>query len=88
VRIVIILWAAGTASAQFSGLSTTNDGSRVYFSSSLPQRDTSQNFSSKIFMIDSAGLHLVASVPGPGDFYSPVLSFPQVSGDGTLLSYL
>ena len=91
-----MLWAAGTVWAQFSGLSTTQDGSRVYFASSLPRRGTDQDSSSKIFMIDGAGprffghsVQLAASasevsgVPG-----LPTLSGPQVSGDGTVLTYI
>jgi uncharacterized protein (TIGR03437 family) len=76
--------------AQFSGLSSTDDGSRVYFASPLRQRGTNQFLWSKIFRIDANGAALVAQVARsspvpPTNAY--VLDQPQVTGDGRLLLY-
>jgi uncharacterized protein (TIGR03437 family) len=79
------------AQAQFSGLTTTNDGSQLWFASPLRQRGTEQYLWSKIFRIDAKGAALVAEVdansPGPPT-NAYVLTQPQVTGDGTLLIYL
>jgi uncharacterized protein (TIGR03437 family) len=77
--------------AQFSGLTTTNDGSKLWFASPLRQRGTDQFLWSKIFRIDGNGATLVAEVaqsspiPPTNAF---VLGLPQVTGDGSLLIYL
>jgi uncharacterized protein (TIGR03437 family) len=85
------LCAASLAHAQFSGLTTTTNGSAVWFSSPLRQRGTAQYLWSKIFRIDSSGAALVAEMQ-PGGVILPsnpyILTNPQVSGDGTLLVYL
>jgi uncharacterized protein (TIGR03437 family) len=81
---------APAARAQFSGLTTTNDGSQLWFASPLPQRGTDQFLWSKIFRIDTNGVTLVAQrmrsspVPPTNAF---VLDQPQASGDGSLLLY-
>lgn len=82
------------AAAQFQGLTTTSDGSLLYFSSPTRHRDTSQTFHSKIFRWDSAGgIRVVAEVQSEGQsdgcvtdsFYQ--LQSPRVSGDGTVFAY-
>lgn len=74
---MLLLFAAASASAQFSGLSTTQDGTRIYFASALPQRGTNQQFgSSNIFLIDPQGCHFVHAG-----------AQVQVSGDGQTLVY-
>lgn len=82
--------AASVAQAQFSGLSATNDGSRVFFASPLPMRGTDQFLWSKIFSIGAGGATLAAEVAQtspvpPTNAY--VLDEPQVTGDGSLLIY-
>ncbi len=49
------------ANAQFSGLATPGDGSRVYFATPLRQKNTVQPWYGKVFQVDSAGLQLVLS---------------------------
>ena len=88
--LVLSVLAAATAQAQFSGLTTTNDGSQLFFASPLRQRGTDQFLWSKIFGLTENGVRLVAEqartspVP-PTNAY--VLDQPQVTGDGTLLIY-
>jgi uncharacterized protein (TIGR03437 family) len=88
--LVLSVLAAATAQAQFSGLTTTNDGSQLFFASPLRQRGTDQFLWSKIFGLTANGVKLEAElaqtspVP-PTNAY--VLDQPQVAGDGTLLIY-
>lgn len=79
----------------FQGLSTTDNGSVLYFSTPDFIAGSTQSYHSKIFRWDSAnGFQLVADVPDTGtsdgcttaNFYQ--LSSPQVSGDGTILAYM
>ena len=55
--------------AQFSGLATSADGSRVYFATALRQKNTTQPVYGKLFTVDSAGLKLFlsrdAQIPPP-----------------------
>lgn len=89
-RLALLLLAVGTAQAQFSGLTTINDGSSVWFASQLRQRGTDQYPWSKIFRIDGNGVALEAQrdrgplVPRTNPY---VLDAPQVSGDGRWLLY-
>ncbi len=87
----LCLPAAGQA---FQDLSTTADGSILYFSSPVRQKNTDQKFYSKIFRWTAAeAVKLVAEVrdPGPADNCGPSqfyqLSRPQVSADGTVFGY-
>lgn len=85
------LCAASLARAQFSGLTTTTDGSTVWFSSPLRQRGTNQYLWPKIFRIDSNGAALVAEVQRDSPVVPTnafILTNPQVNGDGTELVYL
>jgi len=90
ILLVLSVVAASIAQAQFSGLTTTNDGSQLWFASPLRQRGTDQFPWSKIFRIDASGVALVAQeaqiypVPPTNPY---VLDQPQISGDGTLLIY-
>src|SRR5579862_1103441 len=90
--LVLALTSAGVASAQFNGLTTTADGSAIYFSSQLRLRGTTQSFNSKIFFLDSAGPRLSqARGPGPPilhtttEFYN--LLEPEVAADGSVLAF-
>ena len=84
------LLAAATAHAQFSGLTTTHDGSSVFFSSALRQRGTNQYLWPKIFRIEGNGAALVAQrdlIGTPNLSNAFVLDLPQISDDGSLLVY-
>src|SRR5579862_4399598 len=94
MRSLFILAFTGAciASAQFSGLSATADGSRVYFSSTLRLRGTTESFNDKIFELDSGGPSLFqARDPGPQVFNTPTefynLVAPQVADDGSVLAF-
>src|SRR5882724_8243591 len=76
----------------FQNLSTTEDGSAVYFSSPIREKGTGQSFHSKIFRWDAAGgIRVIAESRDTGEsdgcttanFYQ--LQSPQVSSDGTVL---
>ena len=90
LRLALLLLATAPAYAQFSGLTTTGDGSAVWFSSALRQRGTDQFLWPKIFRIDGNGAALVAQrernspVPPTNPF---MLDRPQVTGDGQWLLY-
>ncbi len=80
------------AAAQFTGLSATEDGSSLYFSSNLRLRGTTQLFTDKVFRLDAAGPGLFA-MQDPGE---PIgwttlnfgeLEAPQVSSDGSVVAY-
>ena len=82
------------AAAQFEGLTTTGNGSALYFSSPIRQKGTNQTFHSKIFEWDaSGGIRVYAEVTSEGQsdgcvtnsFYR--LTAPQVSDDGTVVAY-
>ena len=45
-----------SACAQFLGLATPADGSRVYFATPLRQKDTTQPTYGKLFQVDNSGL--------------------------------
>ena len=86
--------AQGPAAAQFAGLTTTGNGSVLYFSSPIRQKGTSQTFHSKIFQWDaSGGIRVYAEVQSEGQsdgcvtnsFYQ--LQSPQVSDDGMVIAY-
>jgi len=82
------------AAAQFQGLTTTGNGSVLYFSSPIRPKGTEQTFHSKIFRWDVAGgIQVFAEVQSEGQsdgcvtnsFYQ--LQVPQVSDDGTVVAY-
>ncbi|MGA3186386.1 MAG: hypothetical protein ABSF22_04685 [Bryobacteraceae bacterium] len=62
-RALLIILATFPLPAQFSGLATTNDGTQLYFSSSLQLSGTTdENPYSKIFLYNASGFHLAAQV--------------------------
>jgi uncharacterized protein (TIGR03437 family) len=58
---VLLLAICFAANAQFFGLSTTADGSRVYFATPLRQKNTTQPSYGKLFQVNTAGLQLYLS---------------------------
>ena len=85
--LLSLFLAAFPLAAQFSNLATDDAGSRVWFSSSLRLRGTQQNLIPKIFVADALGnVQLVAQVTS-SDPYA-LLTHPEVSGDGSVLSYV
>jgi dipeptidyl aminopeptidase/acylaminoacyl peptidase len=87
-------WSLPLAAQAFQDLSTTEDGSVLYFASPIRQKGTNQSFNSKIYRWDAAsGVRVVAEVADPGEsngcttanFYQ--LHRPQVSRDGSVLAY-
>jgi uncharacterized protein (TIGR03437 family) len=83
--------------AQFSGLAVTDDGSQLYFSSSLQLAGTTnENTYSKIFRYDGPGIHLVAQVARVGtaggimlpDSNPYNLTSAYVSGNGSVTGYV
>ena len=92
-------WMLTPASAQpvvtaFESLSTTDDGSVLYFAATVRPQNSDHTFHSKIYRWDATnGFQIVAEVReeiqsefcSPGNFYT--LITPQVSGDGTVLAY-
>jgi len=94
MRTVILLLIAGNSLpmfGQFSGLSTTTDGSQLYFSSTLRLRGSDSSDAPKIFS-HGATFRLVRevdrdnSVPDHQTNYYMLVE-PQVSGDGKVVAY-
>ena len=56
--LFLTLAFATNAFAQFFGLATPADGSRVYFATTLRQKDTAQPIWGKLFQVDASGLSL------------------------------
>jgi uncharacterized protein (TIGR03437 family) len=77
--LLLTLTISFPALAQFAGLATPADGSRVYFATPLRQKNTSQSTIGKIFVIDSTGLRLYLS-------NSRSLSGASVSSDGKVFA--
>jgi hypothetical protein len=85
-----------SACAQFFGLATPADGSRVYFATPLRQKDTTQPTYGKLFQVDDSGLKLVLardivtpppSVPGAGSVSNAYnLLAADVSSDGQVFA--
>ena len=81
----------------FIGLSTTWDGSTLYFSTALRQAGTGQPFWGKLFVADKQGIRLfldrktVVYTPNPNgtSTSNPFgLLSPQVSDDGTMVAFV
>lgn len=91
LRLLCLLGAA-TLQAQYLDLSTTADGSIVYFSTTLARSGTNDPAQGRIYSIDASGLNLAESrrredptgQPAVTNYYS--LSSPEVSQDGRLLA--
>lgn len=88
----LALFSAMTLQAQYSGLSTTGDGSIVYFATTLPRSGTDDSVQGRIYAIDSSGLSVVESrsraepsgQPAVTNYYW--LSAPEISQDGRFLA--
>lgn len=95
---VLSLAICVSGSAQFSGLATPADGSRVYFATVLRQKNTPQPAYGKLFSVDSAGLKLflfrdaqIPTPPPPGTFPIPLtnaynLKAASISSDGKVFA--
>jgi uncharacterized protein (TIGR03437 family) len=59
--LLLTLVISCSAQGQFASLATSSDASRVYFVTSLRQKNTSQSTIGKIFVLDSTGLNLYLS---------------------------
>jgi len=93
----LLLIATFPLFAQFSGLAVTDDGSQLYFSSSLQLAGTTdENTYSKIFRYDGTGIHFVAQmarVATAGGIMLPDsnpynLTAAYVSGNGSVPGYV
>lgn len=87
-------WSLAAAAQTFQDLSTTEDGSALYFSSPIRQKETDRSFHSKIFPWNAAsGIRVVAEVRDAGEFDGCTppnfyqLRGPQVSLNGSVLAY-
>jgi uncharacterized protein (TIGR03437 family) len=85
--MLLLLATTPLCFGQFFGLATTNDGSRLYFSSTLRLRGSDEYLTSKIFMMDSAGAHLIDDEGEPPGVVWNDLYSPSVTGAGSLLVY-
>jgi hypothetical protein len=86
VRLLLFFALAISSFAQIRDIVTTQDGSRVYFVSTVKLRDSEESLASKLFMIDSTGAYLLddEGTVQPGEDYSNV-SKPSVTADGLLV---
>ncbi len=87
-KFLVPLLSAISLLAQTAHLATTDDGSVLYFASTLRQPGAGQSMATKLFRIDSSGAHLIDDEGnvGVGAGYWN-LSNPSVSGDGSRLVY-
>src|SRR5271165_3363580 len=97
MRAALIFLSLVPAMAQLSGLAVTDDGSQLYFSSSLQLAGTTnENTYSKIFRYDGTGIHFVAQmarVATAGGIMLPNsnpynLTAAYVSGNGSVPGYV
>lgn len=97
MRVSLIYLSLIPAMAQFSGLAATDDGSQLYFSSSLQLAGTTnENTYSKIFRYDGTAIHFVAQmarVATAGGIGLPTsnaynLTAAYVSGNGSVPGYV
>jgi uncharacterized protein (TIGR03437 family) len=101
MRTALVFLSLIPAMAQFSGLAVTDDGSQLYFSSSLQLAGTTdENTYSKIFRYDGTGIHFVAQmarVATAGGGIVPTmlptsnpynLTSAYVSGNGSVPGYV
>jgi hypothetical protein len=97
MRALLLLLTTLPLCGQFSGLATTDDGSVLYFSSTLQlSGTTNENAAGKIFRYDSTGVHFVAQVmkvPAAGGIMlastNPYnLTSAYVSGSGSVTGYI
>ena len=59
--LVLAIGVPGCGLAQFFGMATPGDGSRVYFATPSRVKASGQNSYGKIFQYDTNGLRLVAA---------------------------
>jgi uncharacterized protein (TIGR03437 family) len=93
MRIVLMMTlATAIASGQFAEFAAPGDGSRLYFSSSLPLQASNERAQGRIFSVDATGVQTVADVLDTTSsvfpysiFYS--LSRPEASRDGSVVIY-
>src|ERR1019366_2598879 len=95
---VLALAICVCGNAQFYSLATPADGSRVYFSTGLRQKNTTQPLYGKLFTVDSTGLKLflsrdaqIPAPPPPGTFPIPLtnaynLQGASISSDGKVFA--
>ncbi len=90
------MWMAALAAssigwAQFAEFAAPGDGSKLYFSSSLPLQGSGETGQGRIFSVDASGVQTVADVPAtpPSPYFTSYyqLSRPELSRDGTVLIY-
>jgi uncharacterized protein (TIGR03437 family) len=82
-RSLLLIFLFWPLYAQFSQFSATDDGRRVYFTSTLQLADDSPGFGeSRIFVLDENGVALFAASGRPSLQTSSGASAPQVSSDG------
>jgi uncharacterized protein (TIGR03437 family) len=83
-----LLWALPLV-AQFENISTTDDGSQIYFSTSLRPRGSDHVSWPKVYRLDGNGIHLVSQASSfPGGNGEPfwMVKSASVSGDGKVVA--
>ena len=86
MRFALIFLLTVPSFAQIQDLATTQDGSRVYFASTIKLRQSDESLASKIFMIDSTGAYLIddEGTVALGESY-PNLHAPGVTSDASMV---
>ncbi len=91
-RIAALLLLAAPAFAQFRNLVATDTGDQLFFSSPFRQTGSDQLGHAKLFAWSAAGFRLVEQRaiegPGPGFFNFHELIQPDVSGDGSVITFV
>jgi uncharacterized protein (TIGR03437 family) len=93
MRIVLVMaLAAAIASGQFAEFAAPGDGSKLYFSSSLPLQGSNEPAQGRIFSVDATGVQTVADIPAVAMSPFPytsyfMLSRPEASRDGSVAIY-
>jgi hypothetical protein len=93
--LLLVLAFVGPAVAQISGLVTTGDGRAAFFSNTTPLQGSNQAVQGRIYKVDDDGFQVVRDIqrfdPSPARPYAYTnyfwLSEPQVSSDGSILSF-
>jgi hypothetical protein len=91
IRIVLMMTlAAAVAIGQLAEFAAPGDGSKLYFSSSLPLQESNEPSQRRIFSVDATGVQTVADIPATTtSSYSNyfMLSRLEASRDGSLVIY-
>jgi len=88
--IILFILLSHVAVSQFSSMVTNDDGSVLYFVTTLKQKGTDQPNWGKIFRADASGIHLYSVIdketsnPFLSNYYN--LAEVDVSGDGRLVA--